>query len=90
MEEKKAEFTKWVDGQLDDATGQSVRTEWRIIRSLCDADLWHMHIKQRDITHCTALHVSKDLPKDVRDPLAMQFAVTTQAIRKMREMGVSQ
>ena len=90
MEEKNYEFTRWVDGQLQDATGEALKSEWRVIRSLCDSETWYLNIKTRDMGHATVIHAQKGLDNKIMTPILLQYTATTQAIRKMREMGVLQ
>jgi hypothetical protein len=86
--EKLEVFKKWLQDRLTDETGVDVKTELRVLIQLCETDDWDLHIRQRDLSHITALRVSKDIPKPLRDPLVKQLAITTQALRKMREIGI--
>jgi hypothetical protein len=88
--DKQQEFIKWLESQRAGETFAACKSEIEILLDLANTAMWTIHIRQRDLSHATNLQVAASLPKEVRDPMTMRFAITTRALRQMRTMGVIQ
>ena len=88
--DKQQQFIEWLESQRVGETFAACKSEIELLLDLANTAMWTIHIRQRDLFHATDLQVAASLPKEVRDPLTMRFAITTKALRKMRELGVIQ